>query len=442
MTVCELESSSTAAPLLNAYNCSTGAWNLPKRSEFWDAVDIAVGYGRKGAGRRIAIVDSAFDVSIPALAKQNLAWSEVPGEKAEHGTAVALLVHEVSPEANLDLFPLAIGGRIESGIAEKALSEISRSEADIINVSFGECYNWDQVIVPSKSNISNGSLYQIAHDMALDRRGRLKVDTQHLPLCRAAHAAVDAGKTVIAAIGNRTDKVYSPAIDDSVVACGFQNVRRAIRTDGRGEVAWSAAPSFFQSIVNIDMLLSQPPDVLGSSFASPLIAGFTALMSDLNELPSFLESARLAAIASSIEPSLSSKWSPDQHGVVDLIYKEAVLAAPHHHFKEKPSGPCPECALFARPAYVDYGLFKLNAGDLQGAELLLRAVRRFAPKCVPAAANLGVTLIEKAKQNDLAKEEVYSILLEAKGHFEFAVTNRPDHEPYQMRLKEIHNQLY
>lgn len=440
MNIFELEGASETAPLLTAYNRATGTWNLPKSGEFWEAVDIAVNLGRKGVGRRIAIIDSAFDVSMRALAKQNQVRSSLPGIATQHGTAVALLIHEVAPDATLDLFPVAIGGHIDSAIVQQDLSSICRSKVDIINISFGQLHDWDDVMVIQESKMYDKGFYEGIRSFALDQRGRLKVDTKHLPLCRAARTAVDAGKIVIAAAGNRNDKVYSPAIDDSVVSCGFQTVRRVLRNSG-DEVVWSDAPSFEQSVINVDMLIKQPQDVLGSSFASPLIAGFAALMLAPNELPLFLESALLAGIASSVEPSLSSRWSPEEHGVVDAIYKEALLTAPHHHYTELKGGPCPECALFARPAYTDFGLFKLKSGDILGAEQLLRTVRRFAPADIPAAANLGVTLIEKEKHSQLEKKEAQLILLEAKDHFQFVVANRPSHEPYRDRLMEIEKKL-
>src|SRR5690606_36967605 len=181
-------------------------------------------------------------------------------------------------------------------------------------------------------------------------RGRQGAGAKPRFLCRLARRGAERGATVVAGVGKRFDKVYSPAIDDSVIACGFHTVGRRVSSGGE-EVAWSV-PRFDQSPMNAEVLLIQPAGVLGSSFSAPLVAGFAALMTDRRELPAFCESARLAGLASAAEPTLGSRWNAQEHGAVDAIYRDALLAAPHRHLPESNAGPCPECALLARPAYV------------------------------------------------------------------------------------------
>lgn len=429
---------SAAARVLRAYDRASETWALPKDGEFWDSVALAHQLGRKGQGRRIAVVDGAFDMQLPALARQRLAYPTLASEPSDHGTAVALLVHEVAPEAELTLYAVTVGGEIDPDLLEKALDEVAAANFDVVNLSFGEPHDWEEVKsadpTPEVRDGVQSTFVDFWSSFVGHARGRVRVDTQHLPLCRDARRMTERGTTVVAAIGNESGKVYSPAIDDSVIACGFQTVRRDI-LDG-GEIAWGDSPTYDQTLLNADVLLLQHPDVLGSSFSAPLIAGFATLMADRAELPAFLESSRLAGLASAIEPTLGGTWDPNSHGAVDRTYREALLAAPHRHLPEPHGAPCPECAFFARPAYVDWGLFKLKAGDSRSAELVLRVVRTFAPFDIHAAANLGVLLLESAKEAETATD-VAQRLGEAKYHLEFAASRRPSHEPYAKRLQEV-----
>jgi hypothetical protein len=440
MTIYALEGGeSAAARVLRAYDRASETWALPKDGEFWDSVALAHQLGRRGQGRRIAIVDGAFDMQVPSLARQQLAYRPLASEPSDHGTAVALLVHEVAPEAELTLYAVTIGGEIDSNLLEKALDEVAAANFDIVNLSFGQPHDWEEVKsadpTPAVRDGSESTFFDFWSSFVGHARGRVPVETQHLSLCRLARRMTARGTTVVAAIGNESGKVYSPAIDDSVIACGFQTVRRDILEEG-GEIAWGDLPTYDQTLLNPDVLLLQHPDVLGSSFSAPLIAGFVALMADRAELPAFLESSRLAGHASSIEPMLGSDWDPNSHGAVDRTYHEALLAAPHRHLPEPHGGPCPECAFFARPAYVDWGLLKLKAGDWRSAELVLRVVRTFAPFDVHAAANLAVLLLESAKEAE-PDTDIAPRLAEAKYHLEFAVSGRPSHEQYARRLREV-----
>ncbi len=434
MSFVELEGGlSAAAEVLRAYDRASGTWSLPKEGEFWEAVALAHRLGRTGRGRRIAVIDGAFDTQVPALAKQHVACRAPSSEPSDHGTAVALLVHEVAPEAELHLYSVSLGGAIDANLVEAALEEIALADFDVVNISFGQAHDWSEVgKAPERSPATEQTFYEHLASWCREAKGRIAVDAQPLFLCRLARRVAERGATVVAAIGNRFDKVYSPAIDDSVIACGFHTVGRRVNSGGE-EVAWSV-PRFDQSPMNADVLLIQPAGVLGSSFSAPLVAGFAALMTDRRELPAFCESARLAGLASAAEPTLGSRWNAQEHGAVDAIYRDALLAAPHRHLPESNAGPCPECALLARPAYVDWGLFKAKAGDLAGAEVVLRIARAFAPFDVHAAANLGVVLLELAKRGEA--QDVGRVLSDAKDHLELAVSKRPEHQPYADRLRE------
>lgn len=437
MSIELLEGGDQGGRLLDAYDPASGTWALPKEGEFWDSVALAHRLGRTGRGRRIAVVDGAFDTGIPALAEQRLADVPIPSEPTDHGTAVALLIHEVAPDAELVLWPISTGGRVDRNQLGKALRALAEDDLDVVNLSLGEGHDWREVEPAEGAGArpdSTQSFFDYIRWFSLEERGRSRVRTDHLPLAGLARRVAAQGTTVVAAIGNRSGTVYSPAIDDAVVSCGFQIVRRSLDQGGE-EVAWGDLPSFDQSAINADVMLPQPEGVLGSSYSSPLVAAFATLVADRAEFPGFLESARLAGLASAVEPSLGEHWDPDSHGVLDVIYREALLAVPHTHWRDPVVGPCPECALLARPVFVDWGLFKAKAGDFAGAVELLRAARAFAPFDVHAAANLGVVLLESVRR-DAAAPDSAARLAGARRHLEFAVAKRPEHGTYAERLRE------
>jgi hypothetical protein len=127
-----------AEALIAGYDRSSGSWAFPRLGPFWDAVAEAHRRGQLGFGRRIAILDSAFDLSVPTLAHEAAAClPNRPGVDVSHGTAVAPLVRTAAPEATLDLY--AIGGPDgpDRHAVRAALRKIAASDATALCVSLG-----------------------------------------------------------------------------------------------------------------------------------------------------------------------------------------------------------------------------------------------------------------------------------------------------------------
>jgi hypothetical protein len=132
-------------------------------------------------------------------------------------------------------------------------------------------------------------------------------------------------------------------------------------------------------------------------------------------------------------------WSDRHDGVIDKLFLKAIQASPHSHDEQSRQSPCPECAFFASHAFINYGLFKLNWGDLDDAEILLSSVEAFAPANPHAAANLGMVYAVRAQrsQNVGNFEEVSNLLKESARLMQKAFHLRPGHEPYQLRMQEF-----
>ncbi len=437
-----------ARELLSHYDPATGCWNLPRVGEFWDAVELAHSLGRSGEGHTIAVVDDGFDMSIPALAEQTLVWKTDDTAPPAHGTVVALLILAVAPKARLLLYPAATNGNWNPSEIERALREVDSTAATIVNLSLGAAFPMSSVLAvedflrqltPWPEMTEADQLYWISQGLGELKGWRELVRPPPQSLFEEPIAALaQSGRTLFAATGNAKGHIYDPALRASVFSVSFHRTKRTL--DALMEEAMLMAPTFSQSEVS-DFGIVQPPGVLGSSFATPLLTGFAALMASRDDLQKYAEVVRLAALAESLMVSLAQahSWSDRRDGVIDTLFLKALRASPHAHADQNRRDPCPECALFAASAFVNYGLFKLNWGDLDGAQVLLGAAEAFAPANPHAAANLGMVHAVRAREAQKAGdfEQVRRLLKTAAQLQQKASQLRPEHEPYQRRVAEF-----
>jgi len=434
----------TAAEMLRQYNPATGTWNLERKGEFWEAVELARQLGRQGEGQTIAVVDDGFDLSLPALARHSVGFEG--NDRTVHGTIVALLILEVAPKARLILYP---AGNRNPDLIKRALNEVVDTPATIVNLSLGQAFPTDSVMAPNDyflksplwSDMSQedipywrGQRLGELHDgwRALFRPPQSLVGT-------AAAAVAGRGLTVVAATGNRRGYIYEPAAQADVISVSFKRANRFV-VDSLTEMVAITAPTYSQSEFS-DVSILQPRDVLGSSFAAPLMSGLAAIMVERSELPAYRKAAWLASLAASLFVNLRphDAWSDRRDGVLNELFSNAVRALPHSHVNAKVREPCPECAFLAVDIYVNFGLFKLNWGDLDGAEALLSGAESFAPKSPHAAANLGVVYAERARRARVAGhlDEVSRLLQEAALLAQKAAQLRPEYEAYRRRAEEF-----
>ncbi len=450
--VLELESGADAARLvLDAYHPDTDSWDQPQTGEFWDAVAAAHSQGSDGRGRRIAVIDAGFDLALPALAAQHEVWPTRDGVPTSHGTAVALLVHRVAPGATLDLYPVGT----PTGLADEAVGHAIRlagiSGADVINLSLGEPLSLPSTFDHFRQFVdadlwadveSDDMPFLVADALAADP------DWRHLfpappesDLLRAIDTALAPGATVVAAAGNDAAEVFTPGIHPGVLAASHLRVDR-FSPPGDGELAQAVKPFGYSQSRYSDFAIVQPPHTLGSSFAAPLVSGFAALLPDRANLPRHRVSVRLASLAGELIPLLTGDApgrSERREGVLERLYTAAINASPHQHFRLDDLHECPECALFAAPAYIDGGLFFLKTGNLDSAQTLLTAAVVFAPRNPHAKANLAMTYAMRAEVSRVSgdREQMVSYLARADAGMREAHALLPDRVDIAARVEEF-----
>lgn len=455
----QFESPSGARLLIECYHPDRDEWDFSRDSDFWHAVQEAHKWGRRGEGKRIAIIDGAFDLAIPKLRAQANgtinAWA-ASGESKDHGTGVALLIGAVAPSCHFDLYEVSQNQKPSRSLVIKALELASQSDAILINLSIGRPVDnlgwWDRLWRPKG----------------------------HCELCRCASMAAAGGKLVIAAVGNAEGEAFCPARDKSALGIGFQReVRKVIKTKegGFSEAAFWDKPSYPQAFIP-DYTVAQPAGVLGSSFAAPLITGALALIDDIGEVHQFLEAAEIGSIADAMQGVLKNFGPakgmemlkllyvgalslPHKHGGVQAalhnagasegidmlkkLYAEALLRLPHRHSGAQDGPPCIACSIFAQNLYINAGLFFLEYGGLIDlSEDLLVAARWLAPWSPHAAANLAT--VQRIRAASLLKQvgkttTVAGLLHDAKDNYLYALKIRPNCEIYLSGIRIVDNLL-
>ncbi|MEM7700005.1 MAG: S8 family serine peptidase [Verrucomicrobiota bacterium] len=241
-----------------------------------------------GAGVKIAVIDSGVEADHPRLAKMNLADSvsfeekagriiaidDDPGDAYGHGTAVAGIIHELAPEAEIGSFRVIDSRSLSKThlICAGVAAAIERGY-DILNCSFG-CRGLAKFILPHKEWADQAWLRDIH---------------------------------VVAACSNHdADEAEWPSHFSSVIGVDLADTPgdefyyrrgRLVSFSARGEnveVAWRNGTTLKQT---------------GTSFAAPRITGLMArLVSVFPHLsaPSMLD--LMANCAESWHPGISSDW--------------------------------------------------------------------------------------------------------------------------------------
>ena len=128
----------------------------------WPALDEAAEFLRSGRGRgvRVAVLDSGIEAAHPLMQSVSLAddlavidddlqLKLVPGEQKDlfgHGTAIAAIIHQVAPEAEIGSFRV-LGEQLRSrtAIIREGVRQALDRGYHILNCSFG-CGREDQVL--------------------------------------------------------------------------------------------------------------------------------------------------------------------------------------------------------------------------------------------------------------------------------------------------------
>lgn len=367
-----------AEALIAGYDRAGGGWAFPRVGPFWDALAEAHRRGERGGGRRVAIIDSAFDRTIPALARDTTeCLPNRPGADLSHGTAVALLVRTAAPDAVLDLYAIGAPDGPDRHAVRAALRKVAGSGAAVLCLSLGVSVPFAEVT------------FEMVDPPLLTATRPARCPSPSGCLCDAVEA-VAASRTIFAAVGNDAGGVFCPAMARSARAIGFQLERRAWDAE-RGESAWAAAPGGYDQSDAADYTLVQPPGVLGSSFATPLVAGAAALQGDPGVIPAMQNACRTGAVADALLAAYRSKHDRDPADLSAALglYNQALLAFPHLDALRGGDHWCVGCALYGGTLFVNAGLAQIEATELELAERLLRIARHIAPLSADAVANLA-----------------------------------------------------
>ena len=324
-----------AQALVESYDPDTERWAFACHGPFWEAIAEAHRRGNRGGGVRIAILDSAFDYALPALARNGTEYlPNRPGVDLSHGTAVALLVSTVAPDAMLDLY--AIGGPDGPDIhaIRAALRMIAESPATVLCMSLG-------VPVPLQN-------CEFDHH---DDTDRLLARPERCPvrsgcLCEQVDSLPN-GRAIFAAVGNDARSLFCPALSRTCLAIGFQLEQRSAPSE-RGESAAGTGPAGYSQSDLADFTLSQPDGALGSSFATPLIAGAAALQSDIMAIPMMQAACQIGSLAAVPLMNYRIGNCTDTTELLPTLeqFHQAIMAFPHHGMLKVGDHWCVGCGLY------------------------------------------------------------------------------------------------
>lgn len=408
---CRLESLDSCGNVLAAYDAANDRLAFSSEGRFWKSIQHMHELGKRGAGRKVAIIDSACDLNHPRLKRvidhvaENLVPASGGSQNLEHGTAVALLISEVAPDCRIDLYPVVReDGKPDIFAVRDAIDAAAESDAHVINLSLGmerPAPSLGSLIGDPQKDPAGTAEYLFHHKEWLAAK---IPDNASCVLCPAASKAAAKGKLVFAAAGNASQFIYCPARAGGVIGVGFQQIEAGeIPTaDGIGsETGHQHFPS--RQSAWIDIVVDGMDGVLGTSFASPLrAAAAAALELTPRQQVEYAACMALAEVAIDDHMEWRANPRPDLPGVLEGIgkcYEEALRRLPHAHCaastRLRPDLPltdpskCATCGYFFGDLYLDAGLFYLERRDLEKAVPLLQAARGLWPWSGEAAANLG-----------------------------------------------------
>lgn len=212
--------------------------------------------GLRGAGVRVAVVDTAIDRGwVPEVSGHEHFGSDAFPH--DHGTLVGRIIADVAPAADIISLNISDGGPPHDPIYSYAAAVDAllwcldhAGEIDIVNISFvrdGPHCSW----------------------------------ADPCPLCELVHACAGRGIFVVAAAGNdgpREDSVGCPAWSPSACAVGYIDNTGVIAVDSsRGDPTQYNAP-WKPNVVAPGTTSWVIGPWSGTSFAAPLVAGLAALV--------------------------------------------------------------------------------------------------------------------------------------------------------------------
>lgn len=445
---------STAEPksevfLREAFDPQTGELLAPRRGRIWEAIATAHATGSRGAGKVIAVVDIGFDATrLPAerLHPASVVPEWVPHpDRGRHGTAVALLVAAAAPEAQLLATDVREGDRFSVLKTAAAITTAAQHGATVVNVS-AEFETDCALRMPT--GLGSEVLFEVDPDpekfvAAVERwldYAEPYADARCRRKCRICDAVIAvSGTTVtIAASGNRYP-TSCPACTQGSVGVGFQ---RSVLVERNGGVTLERQLPRTEhgDYTNPELMLDEPVGFDGTSFASPLLAGLTALLDDP------LDTRRMAGLARAATPLLMlalayrDEFENATPRTVDTLLRgfslfAARIPASHHHWLEPQPAPCAICALVLTDWYDTLTSVHLLRRATDDALRWGMTVATLAPFSATSASNAGLALAQHADRS--AADQRADALAHAEAYLERAVALAPEIGEYRRQLELV-----
>lgn len=422
----ELESAGAAEQIVQHYDSETGTWSLKLNSPFWEAVKIAHTAHRTGHGVSIAILDGWCDTSIPVLRKQvrslQVSDGAVPTAIA-HGTAVALLINAVAPDAVIDFYGICNAfGLPQPRSVAAALDAAVDSDVDVINLSAGRPRSWLDTLQAHHALPSGFGVLGLPDEASNPPEDCL--------WCGPVDRAAASGKLIVAAVGNDINKVYCPARSPNVIATGFHIEQRYMQSDTEGdyEVGASNQPTGYSQSSEVAYTISQPPDAIGSSFGAPLLTGALALGVHSDDMANWLKAR---TVGSNAQVALYADDARPEK--VASLLAQAWHQSPHDHAADTHPQPCFECSLFLEALYTVDSLHWLLTGAYDMAHQRLMTAQHILPWSPHAFVNFG-NLLERLAEEAPPETDTQPLIAEAVRQYVRALDGTPPSRIAAQRL--------
>jgi TPR repeat protein len=445
-----LESGASAARVLARYDAVRQTLAPPSDSELWAALQRAHSLGCRGAGLRIAVIDGECDLSYEALKRRVVkrkSWTPIPTTPPDlaHGTAVGLLIAAIAPDCQIEWHNVVReDGSLDEYAVCDAIDDAAAAQVDIINLSLGR-----ETILSEEQLRHFAIAYLNAHPLT-DEREYLEAD--HNPdcrLCAAAERAAARGVRVVCAAGNNKNTVFCPARAKGARAVAYMAVAPSVFPVG-SELAerLSLEATAQPQAALYDNTVMETDGFPGTSFAAPIVAGEAALCQTALDFTAYQRAALLDGRAHAVgnfwtEKSASAEEFEMRRRGAQSLYVEAFRQLPHVHCQFQRDlrndlpwtdpATCPTCGIFARSAFINGGLFFLEAENLDNALSILWAAHRLMPWNARAAANLAKTL--QLQGDPQQAVEIYDHALRLRQGFEVYQTTRDQIEADLSRRK-------
>lgn len=428
-----LSSSPGAAQALlrNVFDLASETFQLDQSGTYWQSVETARQLNATGRGRRVAVIDAGFDMSVARLASVSSPISVTTKANLDrhgrHGTLVALLINEVAPEAELLLIDVAPGSKVDKSRLAEALDMANTSRADIINMSVE--FQSDNVRRNKPwMDLEALGFFNPDRDHFVDQVRHWNEDSEPYenercaapcPTCEALEK-VAPSVLVVAAAGNFMSS-SCPACFIRTVGVGFVTEQSSER-DGRRVNSQTPVDAEHQNFMG-EINLPAPPGLEETSFAAPMLSGFAALLDEPTDAESMVRLGTgltpILALANNLAVAAAENTEIPGEAPMTLEagFLEFAEACPvrHRHWNEESPEPCPACALFMIEWYKALVSFWVNTSNHQ-APAFAQLACTLAPHSPEAAGNLGAAIYWETRRAQLepnAKHELLERSLQA-----------------------------